>query len=279
MPTLTRESLNRDAFQSRPWTDLAIPEALEQVRAYTFVEERQAAVWLARECYSGQGAIVDAGTFLGGSALSLAVGLADNERLEAREKTGRIQCFDIFTWARWIREEWLPPGARLGTSFVGVFHDTVRAYQHLITIHPGDITKRVWNGEPVELLFVDCAKNFAANAAVIEMFFPRLIPERSIVNQQDYAIQSRLIWLHATMEFFADRFEELGSTEIGGTTLFRLRRPISCDDTQACIDALSRDCVGLAERAAARFAQDDRRRSAIEESVRLFVDKPFALAR
>ena len=56
---------------------------------------------------------------------------------------------------------------------------------------------------PTEILFVDCAKTFAANAAVMRLFFPCLLPE-SLIIQQDYATASRLIWIHAAMEYLWD---------------------------------------------------------------------------
>ena len=49
------------------------------------------------------------------------------------------------------------------------------------------------------MLFVDIAKTWALNDVVIEQFFPRLIPGRSVVVQQDYAFAFRP-WVAITME-------------------------------------------------------------------------------
>jgi len=269
--------LSAAEFRKAPWRSLRSQE-IKELAALTFPEERQVAVWLAKEYYKGQGEIIDAGAFFGGSALTLALGVRENASLQSADKAGRVHSYDNFTWASWIRKDLQPPDVQFGTSFLNKFHDTIRKAEDAIVVYPGDITHRVWRGGPIELLFVDCAKTFAANAAVIRIFFPHLIPGRAIVNQQDFAIQSRLVWIHAAMEYFWDKFEELGSTIRGGTTLFRLTRAISAEECEACVSALKGDCLTLAEKAARRFDAADRRHGNILASIEAYQKSPLDLA-
>ena len=268
--------MEKKVFEAAPWRSIE-NAAVKAIVAYSFFEERQIAIWLAREAYRGHGAIIDAGAFFGGSALSLCTGLAQNDTVQAHAKVGTVHVFDVFRWALWINKNCIPPGTVMGTSFLNVFHDSLREYSEFILIHPGDIGKRVWRLGPIEILFIDCAKDFSANASIMRMFFPSLIAGVSIVNQQDYAIMSRLIWIHAAMEFFWDKFELLASTVSGGTTLFRLTAPITADDVEACIEAISADCTGFARRGAGRYTTEDRRRTAILASIASFEKIPMAL--
>ena len=268
--------MEKEVFAAAPWRSID-DAAVKAIVAYSFFEERQIAIWLARDVYRGHGAIIDAGAFFGGSALSLCTGLAQNDAVPVHAKVAAVHVFDVFRWAPWIHKDCIPPGTVMGTSFLNVFHDGLREYSEFTLIHPGDISKRVWRLGPIEILFIDCAKDFGANASIMRMFFPSLIPGVSIVNQQDYAIMSRLIWIHAAMEFFWDRFELLASTVSGGTTLFRLIAPITAEDVEACIVAISADCTGIARRGADRYAAEDRRRHAIVTSIESFEKAPMAL--
>lgn len=268
--------MKREFVLTRPWSDVTSAE-IETVTAYTFPEERKVAMWLTRDCYTGEGEIIDAGAFFGGSALSLAVGLRQNPKMTDADKAGRIHSFDNFTWAPWIKKDLVPPDAKFGSSFLNVFHDTIRKYQDLLVIHPGDVEKRRWRLGPIEILFIDCAKSFEANSTIVEMFFPNLIPGLSIINHQDYAVPARLVWIYATMEYFWDKFEDLGTTLSGGTTLFRLASRIDEEEARSCVKALRTDCLALAERAIVRYPTTDRRNGAIRKSIEFFRQDPLPL--
>ncbi len=268
--------MDRQSILAKPWSTIDDPE-IKGLVAFTFLEERKIALWLARDYYRGEGEIIDGGAFFGGSALSLAAGLRVNAVVPDGQKGSRIHVFDNFTWDSWINKKHLPDDVRFGTSFLNIFHDTVRKYEDLLIIHPGNIEQRSWRHGPIELLFVDCAKSFTANAAIMELFFPHLIPGRSIVNQQDYAIVSRLVWLHASMEYFCDKFEELGIGMSGGTSLFRLIEPITAEDVQSCIAALRTGCLDLAERAMYRYEPGDRRRNCIRKSIEGYNRQPLPI--
>ena len=70
----------------------------------------------------------------------------------------------------------------------------------------GDLAKANWDEGLIEILFVDIAKSWSLNDVVIRRFFPQLIPDRSIVVQQDFVF-GLCPWVPVTMELFADYFE------------------------------------------------------------------------
>src|SRR5436853_7107707 len=62
----------------------------------TTLEEQAYFEDYARSIYTGAGEIVDLGSWLGSTTISLARGLADNPSVEARRK--KIHAFDQFLW-------------------------------------------------------------------------------------------------------------------------------------------------------------------------------------
>ena len=264
-----------EQFAGAPWRTI-VSDELRDAEALTFPEERQLGAWLARDYFTGRGEIIDAGAFFGGSALSFAVGLSRNERVAREDRVGRIHSFDTFEWLPWITKKFLPENVRFGSSFLDRYHETVRKYDTLITIHPGDIIRQTWRGGPIEILFIDCAKSYEANNAIMKLFFPSLTTG-SIIVQQDYAIVSRLVWIHAAMEFLAGNFSDLGCTRIGGSTIFRVEKPITAQDVSACQSALKSGLIPLARAAADRFDATDRRRAAVLGSIEKFEEAPLPI--
>ena len=69
-----------ECVKQSPWNS---PEEMSWVptsRTMLNPEEQRMLRWIAREHYADQGAIVDAGCFLGGSTVSLAQGLREAKR-------------------------------------------------------------------------------------------------------------------------------------------------------------------------------------------------------
>ena len=64
-------------------------------------------------------------------------------------------------------------------------------------------------------------------------FFPRLIPGRSLVIQQDYFIEE-LPYIKAHQEAFADRFEYIG--EISSMAVYRCTAAITAGDVEARLE-------------------------------------------
>jgi hypothetical protein len=260
--------------EHREWQDQDIGE-LASVDALLTTEEMQLFSWVAQHHYTGAGEIVDAGSFIGGSAAAFAHGLARNPRVT--DRSGRIHSFDTFSFRPFFNKE-IPAldGMRGGESFLGVFHEQVRRFDTSVTVHPGDLTRRTWRGGPIELLMVDCAKTAALNDHVLRQFFPALVPGMSWLLHQDFASRSRLHWIHASMYLLRDHFEFVGGVEEGGTVFFRCQREVTADDVERVIaQQHDADVVALADEAARHMAPHGRRYArVIRRTARRFVDNP-----
>jgi hypothetical protein len=212
----------RGAWREMPHVWAEFP----QVPTMLSGEELQLLYWLTRDVYSGLGTVVDLGPFLGGSTCALAAGLRDNPGRFPRENA--IHAFDHFLY----NDPWLDFYTRRtgetfrdGDSFLPLYRRLTAAYGRYVNVHPGDLLEAEYAGGPVEILFIDIAKSWELNAAVLAKFFPHLITGRSVVVQQDY-LNFYHCWLIIAMDFFGDYFEHLGRVAEGCSAVYRYTRRI-----------------------------------------------------
>ena len=145
---------------------------------------------VARDCFRGDGAIVDCGSFLGKSAALLAQGVIDNPRVGPNPRGPVIHSYDWFRVCDehdvgFIRDV-MGVEVRIGESSRALFERQIARFSHLIRVHEGNFLDAAWTGGEVELLFIDICKSPELNARVLTVMFPALSPTRSIVVQQDY---------------------------------------------------------------------------------------------
>jgi len=164
--------------------------------------------WLAKNCYTGQGSLLDCGCFLGGSTISLAEGLK-----ESVATTKKLHSFDLFVAGPFEGKAYAKEGLEEGKNFRALFEKNIAGVKDYVEVHEGDITQSSMPEGDVELLFIDCAKATPVNDFFVSKLFPRLIPGKSIVIQQDY-LYPALPWVHITMEYFSEYFELLTSTDV-----------------------------------------------------------------
>lgn len=159
--------------------------------------------------YRGEGAIVDAGCFLGGSTHALAAGVASRKR--ARVPNGAIHAYDSFRLDPLYKLHLGPRVADIpvGGRFRAQFENNLGQLLDLVTVHEGDIREMRWSGEPIEILFLDICKSWEINDHVMREFFPALVPHHSIVVHQDY-VHEWLPHIPVGMAFLRDRFELVG---------------------------------------------------------------------
>jgi hypothetical protein len=192
------------------WRSVELPPALRKVVTMLAREERQFLYALGRDYWRGQGAIIDAGCFLGGSTLSLATGLIDNRATASR--IGVVHSYDLFLADAHQVASYLKKFGTFspGDSVRSVFDAQTLAVRGALTVHEGDLREFPWTAStPIEVLFIDVAKTWGLNDFTIQQFFPALIPGHSIVVQQDY-VHPTCPWLAITMELLADYFEPIG---------------------------------------------------------------------
>lgn len=179
-------------------------------------DESQLLHWLARDWVRGEGQIVDLGPLAGASTYALASGLSANDT--CTDKNGRIHSYDNWVfyedWARFFPGEKLVQGQDIQKHFLRY----IRPFSDYVIPHKGDLHTFSWGEENIELLFIDVAKVPSLMAHIVNEFFPRLIPNRSIVIHQDF-ISAECPWIHIAMDCLRDYFAMLDSPE-GGSVCY-----------------------------------------------------------
>ena len=111
--------------------------------------------------------------------------------------------------------------------------------------HPGDLLAQKWEGGRIDILFVDISKLINLNSHVVEQFFPHLVPESSIVVQQDF-FHCWHPYIHITMEYLAEYFDIVVSYVPHHSRVYRLVKAIPPE----AIERLGRYAFSPSERLA-----------------------------
>ncbi len=241
-------------LKRRVWRRRRVPEACRAVPTMLMDDELRLLDYLGEHCWRGKGIIVDGGCFLGGSTLALASGLRANLARRRRPESPIIHSYDLFRIEDWTRGIYFPESRKAGESLRAAFDRNIAAYAPLVRVVEGDIMDSEPPAEPIELLFIDIAKHWRICDWITEHMFPRLIPGRSIVVQQDYLWGESTGWLQVTMEYYSDEFEILCDTRFNSVA-FRLRKPFAPGRLRPhLVESLPVvEKASLMERAAGRF--------------------------
>jgi hypothetical protein len=156
---------------------------------------------LAREHYSGIGAIVDAGPLTGVTTNAFAKGVLSNPLIAERAR--RIYTFDLFQYIP-NQETLLKVPTRNG-SVLDTYLEVNRDYLDMISIAAGNLLDFKWNAGPIEILMVDLAKSWDLNDFVVNEWFTQLTPGGYLI-QQDYN-GCFTYWLPITMMALERYFE------------------------------------------------------------------------
>ena len=196
------------------------------VRSMLTAAEREHLFHAARDRFTGQGAILDLGTWLGGSTAALAAGLKENRN--ERTKSQKVHAFDLFELNSYLKQAYPYPelaDVPAGGSFLHVFQRNLTPWAIQVETHPGDFTKYDHPLGPVELVHVDIMKNWALTNAVLRKFFRDLIPGVSMVLHQDF-VHYNTVWIHLVMYRLRDHFEAVSHVPGSTTVEFKLRSAI-----------------------------------------------------
>lgn len=246
-----------DSLREGVWRQRPAPEACSSVPTMLMGDELRLLEFLSEEIYRGDGLIVDAGCFLGGSTLALASGLRKNLARRRLPATKQIHSFDLFQVEDWTRGLYFPSDTPTGAATREMFERHIAPYASLVEVREGDITAAHWSGDPIEILFIDVAKHWTVCDWITANLFPALIPGRSIVVQQDYLYHHWNGWLHVTMEYYAAEFERVCDTG-SNSVVFRLTKPFAPGRLKERLvtDMPIEQKAALMDRAAARFSGD-----------------------
>jgi predicted O-methyltransferase YrrM len=215
---------------AKPWLDQNA-QAGSYALGLLGLEERKLLYQLARYTYTGEGAVVDLGSFCGASTCCLAAGLRDNPRAAARH----VDSYDSFIASEpylvdFIREQ-LGEAIAMGQSFAAIFQRATAEFADLIEVHAGDLLEQSWpSDEPIEILFVDVAKTLALSGKVLTEFFARLTSGKSIVIHQDF-YHPTAFYLPVVMDFLMDHFTIIEAGR-DWSVVFRLEMPIPQEKLQ-----------------------------------------------
>lgn len=186
---------------------------------------------LAKDYWTGEGEIVDLGCLYGLTTRCFGEGMALNEHVSEDRKAKRLYAYDLFLAQDY---EWWTQGSPTlhSGSWFPEFLDLNQDHLDYIVPCPGDLQKMNWGKNPIEILMVDAAKTWSLNHFVVSRMFPRLIPGKSVVVQQDYMHYAEY-WIAITMEYYSDFFEPLDFV-YGASGVFLATRTLSVE--QAAFD-------------------------------------------
>lgn len=177
------------------------------VRSMLTSYELSALFALAKDYWSGAGEIVDLGCLYGLTTRCFAEGVKLNALVPSERKGKRIYAYDLFLaqdYEWWTQSSDTIHAGSWFTEFVDLNRDEL----DYIAPCPGDLLRMNWGDRPIEILMIDAAKAWPLNHFVVSRMFPRLIPGRSVVIQQDYMHYNEY-WVAITMEHFSRHFEPL----------------------------------------------------------------------
>jgi hypothetical protein len=251
-----------ELLASRPWVDMEVPAEALAVPTMLSLRERQLLHWLGRYHVSGAGRIVDGGCFLGGSTAAFACGLAARSGKDWKNAPWKktIVAYDMFRVEDYTLQYYGDcfPNKKIGSSFRSSFEKFTAPWSDQIEIKEGDACKTGWNGDPIEVLFLDFVKTWPMNDLFLEQFLPCVIPGRTVIIQQDY-LWGYGHWIHITMELLAPYVKLLDGMP-HGSVAYLLTSPVP----QELIGAKLRTSLSperkreLMNRAVDRWEGDDR---------------------
>jgi hypothetical protein len=138
-------------------------------------QERNFYFWAASNLAPGVGAVVEFGTWLGGSTVCLSAGLRGRP----------MHCYDNF---RWYEDDNSKSDVKLkeGDDFYPLFSENIGRYGANVVVHRASIADFTWEGGLIELLVIDAPKLAADFARLLTVFGPSLIPGQTRIVLQDY---------------------------------------------------------------------------------------------
>jgi hypothetical protein len=233
------------------WEEQVLPDFLKNINTMLTQPELRLLHCISKK-FQNKGIIVDAGCFLGGSTLALASGILD--KIHHRV----IHSYDRFLAEKYTLGKYLPETTELLSDILPIFKEQTKSIEYLIELHAGDILNFKAPDEDIEILFLDVLKTPSVNDYVVEHFFPRLVPDLSIVIQQDYCFTKFNGWIHSTMEYLSDYFEIIDYTPCN-SVVFLYKKQIPSEMLKNIFKSKSlEENLKLQQKAIQRFPEKQR---------------------
>lgn len=177
-------------------------------------EEMRFYHWVAREMAQVNGAVVELGSFIGGSTAHLAEGTR-----QGGNRTKVHFAYDHFGATEKLKQRQLYTKGIApfdGEDILPLAQDLLAPWQHNITLCKGRIEDSLWQGGPISILIMDASKTARATDKMASLFMPHLIPGKSLLIQQD-ELHWKEPWVAAQMQGMAEYFAPL--CHIPGTSV------------------------------------------------------------
>ena len=218
----------RSVIRQDNFGDVDLPR-LPEIPGMSSVAEGRYLYWLTSRGYTGCGAVVEIGPWLGRSTVHLAAGLRDAGHHDV------LHTFDRFVWDASHAAKLKRKGASLplvpGDDFRPVLERNVRAVYPGLHVHRSEIRELVWDGGPVEILFLDAPKRLPQISATLAAFGPSLIPGVSVIAMQDYQHFPSYA-LATVMSTLDDRVELMHVVDEGSIVTLGVRAPLDLQNAQ-----------------------------------------------
>jgi len=145
-------------------------------------QEQRYLYWLTSQGFTGSGAVVEVGTWLGRSTVHLGAGL------KANGYSSHLYCFDKYVWTKQYETPHLNPGIDLenGDDFQPYFEKNVRPVYSNVNVTKTTIDNLIWDNGPIEILFLDAPKSYTDITTTLLKLGSYLMRDLSIVVFQDY---------------------------------------------------------------------------------------------
>lgn len=190
---------------------------------------------VTKRIWRDQGALVDAGSFIGATALSLIAGAYATG---APVPDGLVHCYDTFR----ISESYLadyftqqeaglpvPVEPPYRGSFRDLFDIQTARFAKLISLHAGDIAVEPVPAE-IRVMVADICVTLRNNSIVLKRFAPQVLSGGAIVYREYLRVWHP--WVPLTIHRLGDAVEPLDDEGLYARA-FRVRRPISLKEAEA----------------------------------------------
>lgn len=201
--------------ENAPWKSLETKEY--SIPTMISHEEKQYYNYIG-QFYSGQGEIIEIGPWLGASTHYIVDGLLNNPNFASK----KLHVFDDFIWRSSWMDEYLPPNERpvnhgdfqpLFNKYLSDVQQYIQVTKGKIAEHDGnqDIPQIIWNNGLVELLYIDCGRDFEINEDWYKIFSPYFIPNITLLIMQDWGLHKELPfrWYNQTKQFTESKGNKL----------------------------------------------------------------------
>ena len=176
----------------------------------TTKDEQACCRWFGAEGYTGRGAIVEWGAWLG----SLTSNYCDGLRVNADRPRGSVAyAYDLFRWEQWCEDEVRGTEhagrLRVGESFADYFALLYDRYRDFLVVRAADLSQERWHDGPIELIVNDAVKTLPIGKGAYANFTPALLPGIGLIANQDYLwpTDSFISVVHFVMrDFFAHEY-------------------------------------------------------------------------